>query len=595
MNAVRFIALVLTGLLLIASGCGKPPAPPQPVGHPLPSPAVAQCEPGRRGGRLTLVIAGAPRTFNPLFAADGASDEAVRMIFGSLINLDLTTLDAQPALAESWSVAADSKTWTFKLRAGLRWSDGQPLTADDVVFTWNEVMYNPDMNRNTYDLFRIGGKNFSVSKVDDLTVRVVTPEVFAPFVEYFGGVAILPRHIMGLAVQTRNFLSVYPAGARPQQIVGCGPFRVKQNQPGRLVLLERNPEFWMVDKQGQRLPYFDEVMLTVGEAGQTETMFLNGKCDVLERTRPDQYAQFKSAAASVKFRLLELGVGTERDFLWFNLNPGTNSAGQPLVNPAKLKWFQNEKFRQGVACALDRERMVHEIYGGRAEPMYGFISKENQKWNDPNIPRYAYDPPRARVLLAGAGLQDRNGDGVLEDTEGRAVEFTLYSNTGNASRAKCAKFIAEDLGKVGIKAKSELVDFRALVEKVNSTFDYECVLMGLGGGGVDPASQLNVLKSSEFLHQWYPNQKKPATDWEARMDTLLDAQMRTLDFATRKKYFDEVQVILAEELPMIYTVAAYNFAATRPDLANVRPSVLTPYRVTWNVQELYFKQPAPAN
>ena len=133
--------------------------------------------------------------------------------------------------------------------------------------------------------------------------------------------------------------------------------------------------------------------------------------------------------------------------------------------------------------------------------------------------------------------------------------------------------------------------FRALVEKINGTFDYECALMGLGGGGLDPASQMNVLKSSEPLHQWFPSQRAPTTDWEARIDMLMDAQMQTLDFAQRKRSFDEVQAILAEQLPMIYTVSPFHFAAARSDLANLRPSVITNSRLTWNVEELFFKKP----
>jgi peptide/nickel transport system substrate-binding protein len=234
---------------------------------------------------------------------------------------------------------------------------------------------------------------------------------------------------------------------------------------------------------------------------------------------------------------------------------------------------------------------VREVYNGRARPIYGFISTENQKWNNPNIPHFGYDPAHAKALLAEIGLQDRNGNGVLEDAEGHPVEFTINSNTGNTQRAKCVAIIVEDLQKLGFKVNSQLLDFRALVERINHTFDYEAAFMGLAGGGVDPASQLNVLKSDGDLHQWFPGQQKPFTDWEARIDTLMDALMHTLDFAKRKKDFDEVQTILAEEQPMIYIVAPFNFVAVRLDLANVRPSVLTPYRVTWNIEELYFKKP----
>jgi peptide/nickel transport system substrate-binding protein len=150
--------------------------------------------------------------------------------------------------------------------------------------------------------------------------------------------------------------------------------------------------------------------------------------------------------------------------------------------------------------------------------------------------------------------------------------------------------IVEDLKNLGVKLVFEPVDFKALIEKINSSFDYECALMGLGGGGVDPSSQINVLRSTDELHQWFPFQKTPSTPWEARIDQLMDTQLKTLDFNERKKAFDEVQAILAEELPMIYTVAPYSYAAVRTGIANLRQSVLTPYRVTWNLEELYFKK-----
>lgn len=592
MKILRPLLTAFSALLLFVAGCGWESAPKPPTtGHALAAPRVAPCEPGQPGGRLTLVIAGSPRSFNPLLAADSASDQVVRMLFGSLLNVDLTTQTAGPGLAESWSVAPDGRTWTFKLRAGLRWSDGQPLTADDVVFTWNEVMYNPEMNRLTYDLFRINGKNFAVSKLDDVTVRVVTPEIFAPFLEYFGGVPILPRHAMGREVRERRFLSVYTPNTRPEKIVGSGPFRLKELQPGRGVLFERNPEYWVVDQTGRRLPYFDEMLLAPTAGANLTFLFLNGSGDVCEQPRVEEYPALQAAASAGKFRVLELGVGSERDFLWFNLNTNVNRAGQPFVKPVQAKWFHNKTFRQAVSCAIDRDRLVREVHGGRARPMLAFISTENQRWNNPNVPSFGYDPARARALLAGMGILDRNGDDTLEDAAGNVIEFTLHSNNGNPVREKSASLLAEDLRRLGFKVNYRPVDFPTLVTKINESFDYECVLMGLGGGGVDPASQMNVLKSGEALHQWFPNQPAPATDWEARVDALMDAQMRTLDLAQRKKAFDEVQAILAEQLPMIYTVAPFQLAAARGGLANLRPSLVTSYRLTWNLEELYWRKP----
>ncbi len=592
MTVTALSRIALLGAVFALAGCGKPGDGKLSSPHPLPpSPLIAPGEPGRPGGRFVIAASTSPKTFNPLFAFDNASDSIVRLLFGSLVSLDWAAQKPGPGLAESWSVAADQKTWTFHLRRGVRWSDGEPLTADDVVFTWNDIMYNPDLNRLSYNVFRLNGQPFAVTRVDDFTVRVVTPEVFGPMLEFFGTVPILPRHILEGAVKANVFPMAYSLHSKPDRIVGCGPYRLKEFRPGQFTLLERNPEYWVADRQGHRLPWFDEVMFSViGGRADEATLFLNGKSDVCDTVRPQDYARLKAASAAGHFRMVELGIGAERDFLWFNQNTGTNASGKPIVNPIKLKWFRNQKFRQAISCAIDRERLAREVYGGRAEPAYALLSSENQKWNNPHVPRYSFDPARARALLAEIGIQDRDGDGVLEDAAGHPIEIVLYSNTGNPLREKAAKLIEEDLKKIGVNLTFLAIPYQALLERINVTFDYECALMGLGGGGTDPASQMNVLRSSEDLHQWFPFQKTPSTDWEARIDSLMDAQMRTLDFEQRKKDFDEVQEILAEELPMIYTVSPFSSAAIRSDVGNLRPAVLSPYHLTWNLAEMYFKK-----
>jgi peptide/nickel transport system substrate-binding protein len=584
------MALLATALAL--AGCGKGGAARNSASHPLPeSPLVAKGEPGRRGGRFVIASGVSPKTFNPLFAFDGASDGVIRLLFASLATFDWAAQQPGPGLAESWSVGADQKTWTFKLRRGVRWSDGEPLTADDVVFTWNDLIYNPSFTQSTLDPFRVSGRQFAVSKVDDYTLQVVTPEVFAPFVEFFGGVQVLPRHVLESAVKAKVFPAAYGVTSKPNRVVGCGPYRLKEFRLGQYTLLERNPEYWVTDRQGGRLPYFDEVMFAVRSGvGGDAAALLEGKSDVCDMVRSQYFAPLKQAAALGRFQLLDLGCGAEREFVWFNQNTGTNAEGKPLVNPVKLKWFRNKKFRQAVSCALDRDRLVREVYDGRAQAIYGFLSAENHKWDNPDIPRYGFDLARARGLLAEIGMKDRNAEGVLQDAEGNPVEVLFYSNVGNPVREKAAAFVQESVRQLGIKLVFVPMDYRALVERINVTFDYECALMGLGGGGSDPGTQMTVLRSSEELHQWFPFQKTPSTDWEARIDSLMDAQMRTLDFAQRKKCFDEVQVILADELPMIYTVAPFAAAAIRPGVGNLRPAVLSPYHLTWNLEELYLKK-----
>jgi peptide/nickel transport system substrate-binding protein len=147
------------------------------------------------------------------------------------------------------------------------------------------------------------------------------------------------------------------------------------------------------------------------------------------------------------------------------------------------------------------------------------------------------------------------------------------------------------LQKLGIKVIFQPVEFNTLISKIDDTHDYECVLLGFAPGtSPDPSGGMNIVKSDGFTHEWFPRQKTPSTDWEARLDYLMDAQLKTLDYAERKKDYDEVQAILAEQQPMIFTVTPMYYAAIRSDIGNVRASPLTYYRATWNADELYFKK-----
>lgn len=576
--------LAATALTFFA-GCGRP------AGHALPEPPrVVNCEPGKPGGKLVLVTDGVPKTFNPLLATESGSESVTRLLFSALVHFDMVTQEPSPGLAESWSVEADQKTWTFKLRKGLRWSDGQPLTADDVVFTWNDLIYNPEFSQFTRGLLNINGKSFTLTKVDDLTLRVVTPEVVAPFLQLVSGAPVLPKHTLAREVRQKNFLNAYAINANPETIVGSGPFRLRTARAGKVVLLERNPEYYAVDKNGVRLPYLDELQLNVApDPGMAPFFFFQDQSDVCESVRPDLRKQFEAAFAKRGGHLVELGTMAECNYFWFNQNTNTDAAGKPLVPPARLKWFRDARFRQAVSCALNRTQMVQAVYGGLGAPVLSFITTDNRKWNNPAVPVFGYDPARARALLAEIGIQDRNGDGLLEDGDGHPIEFSILSNADNAARAQIAVMMQDDLKKIGFKAEYKPVTFQMIVEKMTRTFDYESAIVGLGGGGADPATQLNVLKSSEALHQWFPQQKTPATDWEARIDFLMDAQMQTLDFAARKKYFDEAQTIWAEQQPMIPIAAPAIGAALRTDLANVRLSAASPYRATWNIEELYLR------
>ncbi len=560
---------------------------------PLPEPPrVAPCEPGIRGGRLKLANFTDPKTFNPITAAETSSLDLIYWMFDALVKKNQQTQEIEPGLAERWTVESDQKTWTFYLRKGLRWSDGHPLTVDDVVFTYNDVVYNTNIINTKVDYIRLDGKNFEVSKLSEHAIRVVTPDVYAPFLEFFAfEVRILPKHILG-KLAGKGFESAYGVDTPPDQLIGSGPYRMKQHKSGQFSLLERNPYYWQVDSKGQRLPYFDNViMMVVPDQNTMSLRFLNGETDLIEFVRPEEYDRFKQAEAGGRFKLLELGVTPQIDIILFNQNTGTNSAtGKPYVDPRKLKWFRNTKFRQAVSFAIDRPSIVQSTLGGRGEPNYGFITKANKKWVNTNIAQYPYNPARAKDLLAEIGIMDRNNDGLLEDSDGNIIEFEMNTNAGNSRREKGSILVQDDLKKLGMRVNFRPLDFNTIIHRTDSTFEFEVIFLGLSSESVDPAESLNVVRSSGFVHWWFPRQKSPSTEWEARIDQLMDANLKTFDYAERKKLFDEVQAILAEQMPMIYTVAMNAYSAVNNNVGNIRPIVHHHNRLIWNIEELYFKK-----
>jgi peptide/nickel transport system substrate-binding protein len=595
--------LLLAALCLSWVGCGPSSSPTAPGGsagtatpptgdQSLPeTPRVVRSEPGVRGGRLVFADFGDPKTFNPVTANETSSLDLIYLMFDGLVKKDQITQELLPGLAESWTVSPDQKTWRFKLRKGVKWSDGHPFSADDVVFTFNELVYNPKTPNVKVDVLRVDGKDFKVTKIDDLTVEVFTHEIFAPFLEFFGhDVHIVPKHKLEASVRNDSFESAYGVNTKPEDLIGTGPFRLKQFKPGELTLLERNPHYWSVDSKGTRLPYFDNVVVVVvPDQNAISLRFTKGELHVQEFVRPEEAASYREKAKAGAFNLYEMGVGNKRDMLIFNMNTGTNKAGKPFVAPSKLKWFRNVKFRQAIAYAIDRDAIVKSTLSGEGSPQFGFISSGNTKWFNPNVPQYPFDLAKARALLKEIGIEDRNRDGLLEDAEGNVIEFELNTNAGNSRREKGSILVQQDLKNLGIKLNYRPLEFNTLVSKLDSVYDFECIFLGLVAESSDPASSLNVLRSSGSTHQWFPRQTSPSTDWEARIDDLMNRQLKTLDSAERKKLFDEVQFILADQVPVIYTSSMNAFAASRKELRNVRPTVNVNNALIWNVEELYLK------
>ncbi|MGH9712975.1 MAG: ABC transporter substrate-binding protein [Candidatus Acidiferrales bacterium] len=540
---------------------------------------------GHSGGRLVVGLRSEPKTLNPVLAADATSRDVIRCMTSDLIHINRESLKTEAALAKSWSVSKDGREYTLHIRRGLRFSDGQPFNADDVVFSFQ--LYLDEKNHSPQrDLLVIAGKPIDLQKVDDYTVRFELAKPYAAAERIFDGLAILPRHLLEDAYQKGNFAQALSVSMQPGQFAGLGPFRLKEYVPGQRVVLEKNPYYWKKDRAGNRLPYLDEVVfLFVPNEDAQVVRFEAGETDLLSRFSAENFPVLEKQQATKGYHLYDLGAGLEYNFLFFNLND-LSGKGHPEI-AKKQAWFQDVRFRQAVSAAVDRESIIRLVYQGRATPLWGSVTPGNKLWIDNTIPHRVRSLDRARQLLQSAGFSYKS-DGTLVDSRGTAVEFSILTSSSNAQRLKMATLIQDDLSHLGMNVHVVSLEFRAMIDRLLNTDDYEAALMALVSGDADPTPEMNVWLSSGETHLWHPSQEKPATPWEAEIDRLMEQQMVTLDYTKRKQLYDRVQEIAAENLPIICLASPNILVGARDRIGNFRPAILDPYTL-WNIEQLYIR------
>jgi peptide/nickel transport system substrate-binding protein len=516
-------------------------------------------------------------------AADAPSREVIGRLTADLIHINRASQQTEPALAKSWSMSNDGRIFTVKLRHGLRFSDGQAFDADDVVFSF-QVYLDEKVHSPQRDLLVVGGKALEVQKIDQYTVRFTLAQPYAAAERIFDGLAMMPRHLLEKSYKEGQFAQVWTLVTPPAEIAGMGPFRMKQYVPGQKIVLERNPYFWKADQNKHRLPYLDElVFLFVGNEDAQVIRFQAGETDIISRLGAENYALLSKDAAAHGTEFFDLGPSLEYDFLVFNLNDLKKDTDNIA---AKQVWFQDVRFRQAVSFAIDRDSIVKLVYAGHGSALWGNVSPSNKLWVDQTLPHPPRSVDRARELLKSGGFSWRS-DGTLLDRQGKTVEFSIITSTSNAQRTKMATLIQDDLGKVGMNVHVVPLEFRAVLDRVFQTYDYEASIMALGGGDADPNPEMNVWLSSGGTHLWHLGEPKPATEWEAQIDQLMQNQMVQLKYKERKHLYDQVQETVAANVPFVFLATPDVLVGAKRSLGNFQPAILDP-NTLWNVEQIYF-------
>ena len=547
---------------------------------------------GKQGGALTSATISEPLTFNLAISNDASSSGVLGYLFEGLTETSWLTDEVEPLLAESWERSEDGLTWTFHLRDDVRWHDGQPFTARDVDFTFNRIIYNHDIPASSRPAFHFRfldeesgewkEEPMTVTALDDYTVQCVLPGPFAPFLRSMG-TAIYPKHILERHVDDGSFTEIWDIDTDPAEIIGTGPFTIETYIPGQRVVMSRNPDYWLKDDAGNSLPYLDEIVHVIVPDLETELeKFLAGESDV-HGVLGEEYAQLEPQQEQGNFTIFRRGPAFGTTFLGFNLNPGKSpDTGEAYVAPEKLNWFQNVKFRQAVAHVIDKATIIEEVQHGLGYPQWASVSPAAGDFHNPGVRRYEYDLAKANEILDDLGWTDSDGDGIREDSQGNAIEFSLITNKGNTVRERVGSLVHQGMRDIGLKVDYTLVDFGDLVTQLTATYDWEAMIIGFTGGP-DPYSGISFWHSGESLHLWYPNQPEPATEWEAEIDELYVMASRELDRGKRIDLYHQAQDIASENVPIIYTTLSERLSAVRNVFGNTTPTLYG----LWDIRYLY--------
>ncbi len=545
-KTLKFLLTALFSALLttILIGCGQQKT--EDAGY------LNKTYPSEAGGTLVDALSGEPSGLIAMMAGESSASAIASNIFNSLLKYD-KNLELTGELAQSWDVSSDQKTITFHLKPNLKWADGQPLTSEDVLFTWKTV--TDDKTRSPY------GADYKLVKraeaPDSNTFKVTYAQPYAPALDSWSGLHILPKHLL-----KDQDINNTPFSRNP---VGSHYYQLDQWKKGESLSLKRNPNA----TQGQakidhlvsriipdRAAQFLELM-----ADNIDSMSLNSiQYARIFPSRPDltaKIAQYKE-------------LGNSYTYLGFNL---------------KRKPFDDLRVRQAINYAIDKQEIIDGVLLGLGLPVASPY-KPGTRWSNPKLQPYPYDPHKAIALLKEAGFEDHDHDGIL-DRNGQPLSFEILTNQ-NKEREMSAVLVQRRLKEIGIDVKIRVVEWATFISRFIKTGDFNVVLLGWGLG-LEP-DQFNIWHSS----QQAPGQFNFIGYNNPKVDKLLEAGRLELNPDKRMKIYHDFSEILLEDSPVVYLFAGYGLPAIHKRVKGIDDPA-PPAGIGHNSYEWYIPRPLRRN
>jgi peptide/nickel transport system substrate-binding protein len=540
------------------------------------SPALFE-EIGKPGGELVLGLATAPRSFNFYGIIDNAAYTILYNIIEPLVEENPATGEIIPGLAKSWEVDESGTEVTFHLR-DVKWSDGTPFTADDVVFTMEHVVMNPNAEGNSVDRFTLGGKPVLWEKIDEKTVKAILPSPYGAFTRVLTHALMVPKHkyepfiaALNDGVEPGTINQAWTTDTPLSDIVGTGPFVLSEYVVDQKVTLQRNPNYWKVDPEGNQLPYLDKLVYLVVQDEQVMlAQFRSGEIHRVTITGQNYPGLKREELDGANYRVL------------------AGSPVSPVPSPPHLafNWdvedeelraiFRNDKFRQAMEHTIDRHRIIEDVYNTLAIIPGVPVLPANAAFYNPAIEDIMreYDLEKAKQLLDEVGIKDR-GDGVRVLPSGRPFELTLTTAVNVQPHNDIAVILESEWQELGITTHLQLVS-STLVGQRRTAGEYQAIIEAFGNQP-DPQLRKAIWQPGRSLYYWHrstmdENQEPVLAnmeDWELRVFDLFELGEVEMDPVQRKAYYDEWQAIYAERVPVIFIAKGMELQAVSNDIGNI--------------------------
>ncbi|HEV2035814.1 MAG TPA: ABC transporter substrate-binding protein [Candidatus Dormibacteraeota bacterium] len=471
----------------------------------------------KRGGHIIEGNFSDIRTLNSMLSSDTASNQLIGLMFDGLLNVKKNG-DLIGALAKDVPItSADGLTYTFKLRPNLKWSDGQPITADDVIFTY-ELAYDPKYadvsSPRRGDLSKYIA---SVTAPDPQTVVIKTTQVFAPFLGSHGSYGILPKHILGNMTSKEINTADFNSGPS----VTNGPFKFIKWDKGQQVTLARNDNYWAGP------PYLDQYVYKVlPDSVAVTTQLKTGEIDI----GPVDPSQFDSVKTAANVTMTEFPTPT---FTFYAYN----------LDPAKLggELFSDKAVRQALLYALDRQKIVDAVFFKHGVVANGVEPPTSWAYKDKPQVIYTFDKAKAMSLLDGAGWTV--GSDGTRAKGGVKLKFNMITNAGNKQRESMLTVMQQSWKDIGVDATPQLIQFPQLVSQIVSIRTFDVFLVGFNWS-IDP-DEAPLFHSRNTVAGGFNGADFKNTD----VDNLLDQAIVTLDRAKRKSLYFQFQDIMSDQVP----------------------------------------------